>query len=169
MSRNKKPIKAYRPRPVTADTMVLARHNASRVGTDDVETILKTVRDAFKALREGVATELQWSVLAGSLDVALTIEHQRAIHGLHEHFKSAELALQAIYDRAMTPHGWRPTCLNYSELDDINAFVSLHSYQARNLARSEFIRALDTAQAKIRSNGDRLTVMDDFAAERMAA
>lgn len=153
----------------TADTMAIALHKAAKPPRADVDEVMAATRAAFKALREGVATEYQWSILAGSLDVALAIERQGVVRGLQEHFKSAEAALQTIYDRARRPQGWFPTALHFQELDAVREFINLHDYQVRQLSRAEFIAAIDLAQAQIRSNGNTVTLLKNPEFERLAA
>jgi hypothetical protein len=162
--------KPRRPRwHPTADTLALALHHAAKPARADVDQVLQAVLDAHRALREGVASELQWSILAGSLDVALAIERQGVVRGLHEHLASAERALQAIYDRAHAGPVWRPTALHYHELDAVHTFVDLHAYQVRQLGRAEFLRAIDSATAQIRGQGGQVTVARTNDIERLAA
>jgi hypothetical protein len=155
--------KPRRPRwHPTADTLAIALHQAAKPAPADVDEVLQAVLDASKALREGVATERQWSILSGSLAVAHTIERQGVVRGLREHLASAEAALQAIYNRAKQPTGWRPTVLHYHELDAVHTFTDLHAFQARSLSRAEFLRAINTTTAQIRSDGGRVTVVREL-------
>lgn len=157
MSGRTKP-RRYRPRTVTADIVTLAMHRASKPPAEDIEAVLAPMRAAFKALREGVATELQWSVLASSVNVAMTIENQGVVTGLAAHLKAAETALQGIYRRAMHAGAWKPTALYYQEIEAIDEFIPLNKFQLEQLSRGEVIKALDKAEAVIRSVGG--TVID---------
>ena len=76
MSNNKKPIKAYRPRPVTAHTMAVATHFAAKPSAEDRDEVLGVLRHAVKDLCEGVATEYQWSIVSGSVNVAIAVERK---------------------------------------------------------------------------------------------
>lgn len=169
MSANKKPRKAYRPRPVTADTMTLAKHFACKPAVSDREDVIDFLCQAAKALREGVATEHQWSIAAGSVTVALAIERQGVVRGLKEHFLTAEKALQHIYDRALHKGGgrWAPTTLYFHEIDALTDFVNLHSYQVYQLGRAKFIAAIDAAQKDTIAQGHTVTLAHDR--ERLAA
>lgn len=169
MSRNKKPRKAYRPRPVTADTMALAVHHAAKPAAADRTEILDMLRQAIKALREGVATEDQWSIAAGSVTVALAIERKGIVRGLHGHFKTAELALRDIYDRAMRIGGgrWVRVTLYFNELDALADLLTFYTFQIQQLGRKEFLAAIDAAKKHVRAQGDTATVVHDL--ERMAA
>ena len=109
MSNHKPRRPRWRP---TGDVMLLAMHRAAKPPASDIEQVLDVLHAAHKALREGVATEQQWSVLAGCLDVALAIERQGVVRGLQEHLASAEKALQAVHDRANATATWRATPLH---------------------------------------------------------
>lgn len=169
MSANKKPRKAYRPRPVTAQTMTLARHYAAKPSVEDRAEVLGMLRQALRALREGVATERQWSIAAGGVTVALAIERSGIVRGLDGHLKAAEQALQDIYDRALRTGGgrWVRVTLYYQELDALQTFMDLHTYQVRQLGRGELLAAINAAQKYTIAKGHAATVVHDL--ERMAA
>lgn len=167
MSRNHKPRKPYRPRQIAINTLEIALHRAAKPAPADRAEVLAILRLAAKALREGVATELQWSIVAGGVDVAKAIERQGIVRGLAGHLASAETALQAIYERAMATGTWKPTALHYYELDAMQTFVDLHVFQVNQLGRAEFLAAIDDAQRQVRRSGHTATVVRDV--ERMAA
>lgn len=169
MDRNTKPRKAYRPRPVTADTMKLALHHAAKPLPNDREEVLDMLRSAIKALREGVATEQQWAIAAGAVTVALAIERQGIVRGLMEHLQAAGRALEGIHARAMHEGSgqWVRATLYYQELDTLTTFMDLHAYQLDQLGRAEFLAAMDKAQRHTIKEGDTATVVRDL--ERLAA
>jgi hypothetical protein len=169
MASNKKPRKAYRPRPVTAHTMTLATHYAAKPAAADRKEVLDMLSSAIQALREGVATEHQWSIAAGSVTVALAIERQGIVRGLLGHLKTAEQSLQDIYDRALRTGGgrWVRVTLYYQELDALQTFLDLHAFQVRQLGRAEFLAAIDAAQKDTIAKGHTATLAHDL--ERMAA
>jgi len=153
----------------TADTLGIALHFAAKPAKADTDQVLQALQAAFKALREGVATEMQWSILAGSLDVSKAIEAQGIVRGLNDHLATAEEALQVIYNRARLADGWRPTALHFQELDAVRTFVELHCYQVRQLGRAEFLSAIETATGKVRANGGQATLARAHDIERIAA
>ena len=169
MSANKKPRKAYRPRPVTAHTMTLALHYAAKPAAADRREVLGILSSAIQALREGVATEHQWSIAAGSVTVALAIERQGIVRGLQGHLKAAEESLQAIYDRALRTGGgrWVRVTLYYQELDALQTFLELHTFQVLQLGRAEFLAAIDAAQKDTIAQGHTASVVHNI--ERLAA
>lgn len=138
-----------RPRRVryvpTAQTLKLAMHNIAKPPAAAIDEVLAVTHVAAKAMREGVATRHQWELLAGMHELANVIEKQGIVTGLHEHLASAGAALDAIYARANTSDGWRPTALHFYELDAINTLLKLHEFQLKQLGRSEYFNAVDTA------------------------
>ena len=169
MSRNKKPCKAYRPRPVTPHTMGLALNNVTKPAVEDRNEVLGLVAKACRALREGVATEHQWSIAAGAVALALAIERQGIVRGLQEHLQSAEQCLQDIHDRAMRAGSgrWLSPTLYYQELDALQTFQELHAFQIGQLGRAEFLAAVAIAQKTTKAQGYNTVVIRDL--ERMAA
>lgn len=169
MSRNKPPRKAYRPRTVTAHTMDLALHFAAKPAAADRNDVLAMLCTALQALREGVATEHQWSIAAGSVTVALAIERRGIVRGLLGHLKAAAQALQDIYDRALRTGGgrWVRVTLYYQELDALHTFLDLHTFQVHQLGRAEFLAAIDAAHKDTIAQGHTVMVMRE--PERMAA
>lgn len=159
MGKTAKPRRRYRPRQVALNTLGLAIHSAAKPAQADRDQVLAVLRRSHKALREGVATEFDWSVVAGAGDVAKAIERQGIVRGLAEHLDTATRALQAIYDRAMASGSWRTTALHYYELDAIQTLVDLHAFQVNQLGRAELLRAIDAAQSQARAAGENVTVL----------
>lgn len=156
--------KPRRPRwPAITNTLAIALDGAAKPPQTDIEQVLHVVHLAHKALREGVATEQQWSVLAGCLDVAKAIERQGVVRGLTEHLASADAALQAIYNRANSGPAWRPTALHYYELNAVKDFVNLHAFQLRQLGRGEYLKAIASARGTVQGRGETVTMVRDLA------
>lgn len=164
-------MSARKPRRVryapTANTMAIALHHAAKPSRADVGELLDAIKTAFKALRQGRASEREWSILAGTLDVALAVERQGVVRGLHGHLMAAEQALQTVYNRAMLANGWQPTALHYHELDAVHTFVDLHAYQVKQLSRAEYLAAIRSAQARNRNLGNTVTTVTDLSEMRL--
>jgi len=158
MSRNKKPRKAYRPRQIAINTLDLTMHYAAKPTQEDLQDVLQPVEQCVRALREGVATEGQWCIAAGAVQMALAIERQGIVRGLVEHLTSAEQALQAIYRRALATGQWKPTALYYQELDALRDFLQLQTFQVNQLGRREFMQAISRAERQVRKDGHVITV-----------
>lgn len=162
MSHGKPPRK---PRwPAAVNTMDLVSRRVALVTPADLAQVMEPLQTAFTALRQGVATEWQWSVLASGMNCAQAIEKQGVVRQLAGHLHAAELALQAIYQRAMTTGQWKATALYYTELEAINTAIDLHKFQLQQLSTGEVIKALDYAQAEVRSSGGRVVLQRDLLA-----
>lgn len=137
-----------------------------------IAQITHALQLAAKHLREGVATAGDWGIVAGSLSLAIAIEHGGIVRGLGGHFEAFERIMQTIHNRANITGKWQRTALWHYELDELRHFIDLHSFQLRSLSRSELETALTRASAKIKSEGCVVEVVRDvpaFEAERMAA
>jgi hypothetical protein len=151
MTRHKK---RYRPRPIALDTMALAKHFASKPCATDRADVLGPLTLAHTALRQGVATERHWSILAGALEAGKAIEKSGIVRGLAEHFACAETALVTIYHRATSGGTWAAPALHYQELDAVAVLVDLYSYQVGQLGRGELLACLTAAANHVRAHGD---------------
>ena len=137
-----------------------------------IKQITAVLQLAAKHLREGVAAAGDWDIVAGSLSLAVAIEHGGIVRGLGGHFAAFERVMQTIHNRAMLTGRWQRTSLWHHELDEMVNFINLHTYQLQQLSRSELETALTRAQAKIKSEGCAVEVVRDvqaFARERLAA
>jgi hypothetical protein len=143
--------KRYRPRPVTLDPITLAMRRACRVPAAEIAEVMVPIASSFQALREGVATEDQWAVLAGTAELALAIEHKGVMRGLMGHLQAAEAALQAIYRRAMATGTWQRTALYFQEISALDEFIWLHKTQLEALSEGEWRAAHQRAEALVRS------------------
>lgn len=156
--------KPRRPRwPVALDNMAIALSNAAKPPAADVDQIMAALTKAAQALREGVATELQWSTVAGAVDLSKAVERQGIVRGLVEHLNTTQDAMQSVYDRAMGTGTWQPPALWFQERDAIANFMDLHAFQIAQLSRAEFVKALDAATADIKRSGHRVQVVRDLA------
>jgi hypothetical protein len=140
------------------NTIMIAMQRAIKPDPSDIAPVHAAMQSAFKALREGVATEAQWSILAGSLDVSMAIERQGAVRGLQGHLDSAHEALNTIATRARLSTGWQPTALHYFELDAIQTFMDLYAFQLSQLGTGEFLAAIESAKGKLHSLGHSVRV-----------
>lgn len=138
------------------NVMSLVLHKVTRLTAHELGHVLGPIETSMTALREGVASELQWSILASAVEIALAVEDKGAVRGLRGHLEAAERALQGIKLRAMTTGEWRPTALYYQELDDVKAAVELHRFQLEQLSSAEAIKALDLATGRVRAAGGRV-------------
>lgn len=138
------------------DPISLAKKRAARLTTAEVRDIMDPIKGAHRALREGVATEWQWTLLASAMNVAQAIERQGVVRGLKEHLHSAEMALAGIRQRAVATGDWQAPTLYFQELDNVTAAVNFHEYQLLQLSDGELRQCSAVAIAEIRSTGGRV-------------
>lgn len=132
---------------ISRNPLELAKAEAARLTATEIAEPIACLRIAARALREGVATEWQWMLVATSLDLAQAIEQLGVVRGLSGHLHAAELALQGIYQRAMTSGAWCCTALYYQEPEDVTTMVDLHQFQLEQLSYGEFRRAIELVNA----------------------
>jgi hypothetical protein len=154
--------KPRRLRPMAVNTFDMAINAAGKLTKRELDGVMAPTLAAHKALREGVATELQWQVLASAMTVALRIEQSGIVRGLREHMVAAQTALQGIERRAMASGAWRPTALYYGELDDIGTAINLHRYQLSQLSAGELREIYRQALADVRCSGGRVVHINDL-------
>jgi hypothetical protein len=167
MGNTKAPRRKYRPKPVMLDTMKLAVRRARKVPADEIAAVMAPLRDSFRALREGVASEGQWNLLASSVELALAIERQGVVRRLRGHLTAAEAALAGIKHRAMDSGSWKPTALYYQEIEAIDTFIWLHEHQLENLSEGEWRKAADQAEAVVRSAGGQVVDIRELQGEQV--
>ena len=143
-------------KPVAVNTMDMAKWRAARINKDDVREIMSSLLTSFKALREGLASDNDWALLASATNTAQAIEKLGVVRGLHAQFRLTELALQAVEQRATASGGWRAPVLHAHELDDIRAGLEFHRYQLLQLSNGEMMQAIAAAQAEVIGSGGRV-------------
>lgn len=166
MGNTKKPRKVYRPRACLLDNMAYAREGACLIPRQDTDDIMRALGVAIKAMREGVATMQQWSVIAGTVEFARAIERQGVVRGLHGHIELADDAMASIHKRAMVKGGgkWAAPTLYFQEIDALSCLSDLHHFQLRRLGKAEMLSALKLAQAHIEQQGHTVHVATNLAA-----
>lgn len=130
-----------------------AAWRASKLDAHQVAHIITPVQQAFKALREGVATEWQWAHLVSAMNIADAVNLKTPIRGSRGHIQLAQLALDGIKHRAMATGEWKPTSLHYEELDHVRDGVTIYHHQLTELSRGEYLRAEAHALADVRTAG----------------
>ncbi|PUE20329.1 hypothetical protein [Limnohabitans sp. WS1] len=149
--------KPRRPRWVkSTNTLDIALFRATKLLPDEIAARMDPLRDAHRALREGRATELQWTVIASAVAISLSIEKKGIVRGLIEHLTKADLALARIEQRARKTKTWKPTSLYFDELDSVTTLLELFEYQLQNLSAKEYDQAWHHAKSETARTGGRL-------------
>lgn len=140
-----------RRRPIALNPFLHALDHATKLTRAERDQVMGPLRGAAAALRQGVATELDWALAVTAVNVGDAIEAQGIVRGLAGHLRNIDLALQEIGKRARAAGTWQAPALYYEERDFLDLLVDLHDHQVKSLSFGEFSRARDTAIAQTRS------------------
>ena len=113
------------------------KRGSSLLTPAEVQRSLEPLRAAAKALRVGVADELQWAAIGSAIEAAVVLEQRLLPRGLAEHLQSALLALQEIRRRALTSGAWRPVEISLEEMEHVDTAIELHEWQLLQLSVAE--------------------------------
>jgi hypothetical protein len=139
------------PGQTMVNALDYVRHRVSCLTGEERRRVLALPRQGLQALREGVASWLQWSYVSSAVSVAQAIEAQGVVRGMTEHFAAAERALDAIFYRVQAGTNgarWGHTTLYFDEIAALREAVNLHEFQLQQLSFAE----LETAQEQARSH-----------------
>lgn len=160
--------KPRQPRTIR-DPISHAILRATRLTDPEIASIMEPVRACETALRQGVATQMQWEILQTTVMAASSIEKSRIVRGLSEHIASATAAIDTIGQRAQLTGAWKPTALHYQELDAITTIVDLHEFQLNQLSAGELHRIIKQLMDATQSQGGQVVrvSLTDLAADEL--
>lgn len=161
--------KKPRQRREMRSPFVTALMRATKHTPEELASIMTPMRACLKAVREGVATQMQFEVLQSSMVIAEAIEHSGIVRGLADHIASALQACSAIEARALTSGAWRQTALYFQELDALATAVDLHEYQLQQLSAGELHRIVQQTMARTANTGGRVVRVSETDLALMAA
>lgn len=161
--------KKPRQRREMRSPFVIALMRATKHTPEELDSIMTPMRACLKAVREGVATQLQFEVLQSSMVIAEAIEHSGIVRGLADHITSALQACSAIEARALTSGAWQQTELEFTELDALATAVDLHEYQLQQLSAGELHRIVQQTMARTASTGGNVVRVSETDLALMAA
>ena len=99
MAANRKPRKAYRPRPVNALAMVAAIQGACLLSVEDRLAWQEQLHDALTAVRTGAAQRAQWAALFDAINLVEELVRMGVAKDPAEVVPTAQAAVCAILDR----------------------------------------------------------------------
>lgn len=165
MTHGRKP----RQRREMRSPFVTALMRATKHTPEELASIMGPMRACLKAVREGVATQLQFEVLQSSMVIAEAIEHSGIVRGLADHIASALQACSAIEARALTSGAWRQTALYFQELDALATAVDLYEYQLQQLSAGELHRIVQQTMTRTACSGGNVVRVSETDLALMAA
>ena len=161
--------KKPRQRREMRSPFVTALMRATKLTPEELDSIMTPMRACLKAVREGVATQMQFEVLQSSMVIAEAIEHSGIVRGLADHIASALQACSAIEARALTSGAWQQTALYFQELDALATAVDLHEYQLQQLSSGELHRIVQQTMTRTASTGGNVVRVSETDLAAMAA
>lgn len=142
--------KPRQPRTRVQSPLRLAAWQAALLSAHQVNTIMQPLRDAFRAMREGVATELQWAYLVSAMNIADSISLTSPVRGTRGHIVPAQHALNGYMRRAIQPRGeWLATDLYIEESELIRDALDVYHHLLQHITRGDFQRAEAHALADV--------------------
>ena len=143
--------------PARLDTITLAKNRAGKLFDHEVNHIIGQTTAGMDSLREGRATERDWSMLAGMLNAAKHINLGGVAKVLDNVIEDAETIINDIWQRATTTGAWRAPILRGPEIEAIQTAIRAHKWQLQQLSQGEALAALQHAEANVRRLGGMVT------------
>jgi hypothetical protein len=88
-----------------------------------------------------------------TIQVAQEVERGGIVHGLAEHFDSAQAACEAYFARCLTGSAWHPSAVHFYELDALTTAIDLHEFQLQQLTAHEMQEVTRRLIARTESSG----------------
>lgn len=146
MGRNRKPRKAYRPRPVDLDTPDMVKARVATLTLGQRLELMRPLRKAFEGLRMGTAGWPAWCAVADGMNVAEQLARD-GIASDHLHaFTAAQAALQALHARVNERGTWT---MRAAEITALDFAVDLHGIQLQFVSKGEMEAAITTVQRRV--------------------
>lgn len=118
------------------------------------------MRECFKQIRAGTATEVHATVMHSTIQVAQEIERGGIVHGLAEHFNKAEAACEAYFARCRAGGAWHPSAVHFYELDALITAIDLHEFKLQQLTAHEIQEVTRRLIARTESSGGEMLQAD---------
>lgn len=138
MPANRKPRKAYRPKPVARNTVAAALLAATTLTDAERDSIIGPSRKWLIDAQESGMTEQAYLDLQVAMHAGLAIEDSGIVKGLRAYFEGGIDALDAIHDSCVTGMDWIATVPTQHPVDKINEALDLHEFQLKQVAGSEY-------------------------------
>ena len=138
MPANKRPRKAYRPKPVLRNVIRGAILGATALTEAERQTIigpsLKHIADIpTRGLTGGAYIDL-----VTSLHAAMAIEASGIVRGLKAEFEAAISLLHDLHGQCQRGQNWKCLRLGAGEVETLKNAVELHDFQLQQLSANEF-------------------------------
>lgn len=148
MTRNAKPRKAYRPRPVHANATHIALTGVRKIAPQDVRDQINLINSALQQFMAGTHCAAHWRSLADAANMAETLATMGICGGpqADDLIDAAQRALAAVHIRQQVTWSWT---LYASEIEALGWLTTLHARQLSECDYSEFERALQRTHNRV--------------------
>ncbi|EZP62919.1 hypothetical protein [Delftia sp. RIT313] len=158
MNGRRKPFRSrWAGRP---DTFAVINHHGTKLTSKEIASIIDPVRECFAQIRAGTATEVHATVMHSTIQVAQEVERGDIVHGLAEHFDSAQAACEAYFARCRAGGAWHPSAVHFYELDALTTAIDLHEFQLQQLTAHEIQEVTRKLIARTESSGGEMLKAD---------
>ncbi|TQL73322.1 hypothetical protein [Delftia sp. HK171] len=155
MNGRRKPFRSrWAGRP---DTFAVINHHGTKLTSKEIASIIDPVRECFAQIRAGTATEVHATVMHSTIQMAQEVERGGIVHGLAEHFDSAQAACEAYLARC---GAWHPCAVHFYELDALTTAIDLHEFQLQQLTAHEIQEVTRRLIARTESSGGEMLQAD---------
>lgn len=144
------------PRPVSLDTITIAKTGAGIVTKAEIEKTLAPMRASMQAMREGRGQRLDFEWLCTACHIGQAVEDSGVVMGFETLIDRAYIALANIETRAIpdgNPEGWTPVTLYAAEINALTDWTDFFGQQIGFLSWREYTAAYDKAIARVTSGG----------------
>lgn len=166
MSKNKKPRKAYKPRPKALVNMDVAVGNCALLSKATREAILKPCTQAITHFREGRADVDQPLALITAIELLKRVEAINLVTEMESYLAEVTCALNAIIKRGYRgslANGWTPPTLYAHELDALNLLHTLFDHALKHASKKQMRDIDDYIHDRAASEGRKLVHFKEAA------
>lgn len=161
MASNKRPRKAYRPKPVSTDPISHGICGAALFMPWQRAKIMAGPEAGFNILRQGKATNADWNEVSQAFNISEKLCFMNIGNNLLEEVQAGIAAMSTVAVRMMKKDA--PTALYAAELSAIRHSLDLYAVQIKVCTQGEFTRAVE--QVKNMLNGMRPESLDEYLAK----
>lgn len=145
MAANRRPHKAYRPRPVRTDAFLHAIDRVATLLNHQRATLLAPLQVAVDAFRTGQGTAAHWANLADGMNVGEVLCELQIGSNLAPQFQAAQQALAAVHRRHAERNSWT---LRADELASLTDAVWCAGVQMQHCSQGEMQDAINTVKRR---------------------
>lgn len=145
MGRNRKPRKAYKPRPIDLDPVDMVKSGVAKLTLAQRLAFERDARTAFAGLRSATGGLHAWETVADAMNVSELLAANICSDRLPEFF-AAQDALHELHSRVQAGGSWT---MRAAEITALDFAVDLHVIQLQFCSQREMDDAIKTVKRKM--------------------